>query len=253
MEISIKKSFEYIKNDPKIVKKVVIAALFSAISVAFGIFDIVSQLQKVELGAIYYLIEVIYSLFFACLMCGYYSSVINQKLIQPESNLPEWDNIKRITLRGVKLYIPIIITTLALGIIFVPMIIGAGAYLAISSMQAGGVNFVAVLLFSAIVTLYILFVSIVALAQSMAFSTNLKFKSAFDFALIKKIIFKDFKFFINYNIKVFLVSLVWYLLLILCSITIIGVLLIPVLGFIYTVIVADLSAQYIKELFAVNR
>jgi len=164
----------FLKDDKKILKLIVlyILAILNAI------------LGNGKHISFYQLLSIIPALYF----CGYMAKNTNCRMLKLDNNkLPElndWQNYITIGFAytvGILVYIiPIAIIC---GILMIPFAI-IFIFSEFSLLKA---------IFCAFIMVVSLFIYSILIAVQIAFSTNLKFKSMFDFKLLKQIIFKNGK------------------------------------------------------------
>lgn len=262
MNLDIEKSIKYVIQDASWKKKCLIGAFFS---LGFILLDLLNSINDI-FGDIKYeqikpyltheniiLLAVTGSLvLFAVIiltifLLGYDASNTNLRIVKPDSNLLNWGNFGNLFKVGLKsalglsIYIIILLAILLLTALplFVLILIAFKTslpLLIILSLLAVG----CVLLVCCIWTFYII-------AAELAFYTDLKFKSFFNFSLIKRFLIKNFLEFFIFMILAFAVNALASLINVLLLCTIVGIFAIPFIRFYSFLILNDLSAQFIRQ------
>lgn len=188
-------------------------------------------------------------LLLSCFSSGYFSKNINLRIFKPDSDLLDWDNWKDLFNVGFKASVAIglygFVGILIVSVLAFLLVVAATFFI------SAGVNKLAIYF---CVFLFVFFASLVLIAflayivaASLAFCTDLKFSSFFNFSLINKFITKNFCSFLVYLLMVFAVSVVIYIVNSLLLITIVGALLMPFTFFYQFLVQNELAAQFVRN------
>ena len=96
------------------------------------------------------------------------------------------------------------------------------------------------------------FAAIFFSAASLAFSTNLKFASYFNFPLITKFVTKNFLEFFIYVLLIFALSTMANIVNGILALTIVGIVAIPFVLFYQLLVANDLAAQFVRNTLDMN-
>jgi len=180
-------------------------------------------------------IPIIGPILYIVFMLGYIFVLVNHRIFKPEIPLAEF-NIKRIAPVGLKL--------LAFSIMF-----GSIPWILITILNTNNQDPQAII--KSLPFLIILIIVLFMLCEVAGFSymINLKFKSFFKFDVIKYILIDNFIEYFKFSIIRFLVGISFGILFIISAITIVGPILLAPMPFL---VIADLNAQFLKELYNIE-
>lgn len=172
---------------------------------------------------------------------GYYLKTFNQKIFKPNEATPAWTDWKNLFAIGVKsglagfIYISFFLLTSLISLLILIQITKSGKLVILSTI---------IFIIWEIITL--LAISIILVGGRVAFATNLKFSSYFDYDTIKKIIFDNI---LKFGIYVLLITAIGAGIAIISNIlqlTIIGFILIPFLYFYQNMVQVDIGSQFAR-------
>ena len=180
---------------------------------------------------------------------GYFAKNINLRIFKPESDLLEWNNWKDIFLVGLKSNIAYLIYFIILFfILLIPVILLFILIFILSAVGLGKISVVIGTIFGVILALILMIIFAFYLAAaSLAFCTDLKFASFFNFSLIKKFITKKFFDYFIYLLLLFAVSTLVNIVNSILMITIVGILLMPFTLFYQFLVQNELAAQFVRN------
>ena len=247
MKIDIERAFTYVKNDPQVVKKFVIGSclgIFAALIEVVKLFMPDTQGVKLtpeQTSVLFLMISVVLVLMVLGIVCslfltGYFIKNANIRIKNPDSLLPDWKAWYFVT--GLKatiavLFYIIVAVIIALGVPFLFNIL----------FHSRPVT--AILSIIVYIPLFLALIVIINLA-SISFVVDLKFESFFNFSRMKLIYKENIGQFFLYIVLTlglsFLVSLASGIL----TLTVIGIIAIPVLNFYQFLVVSDLLAQLVR-------
>ena len=181
------------------------------------------------------------------ILTGYYFKNINLRLLKPDNGLYEWKGFGDLLIVGLKSFFAILVYSVIILFVF-GICVFLGIFISIlvfkQSVVVGIISFIIFLLIFLI--LYLIFCCIYLPACSLAFCTNLKFSSYFNFSLIWKFITKKFGDYVIYLLILFAIHCMFGLISLLLLLTIIGIVLLPVVTFYSGLVLNELNAQFIR-------
>ena len=180
---------------------------------------------------------------------GYFAKNINLRIFKPESELLEWNNWKDIFLVGFKFNIAYLVYFI---IFFLILLIFHIIFFTLTSLLSpAGIAKITVLMgliLGVILSLILIIILVFYLAAAtLAFCTDLKFASFFNFSLIKKFITKKFFDYFIYLLLLFAVSTLVSIVNSILMITIVGILLMPFTLFYQFLVQNELAAQFVRN------
>lgn len=192
---------------------------------------------------------VLISLLLGVFSSGYFAKNINLRIFKPESDLLEWNNWKDIFLVGFKFNIAYLVYFI---IFFLILLIFHIIFFTLTSLLSpAGIAKITVLMgliLGVILSLILIIILVFYLAAAtLAFCTDLKFASFFNFSLIKKFITKKFFDYFIYLLLLFAVSTLVSIVNSILMITIVGILLMPFTLFYQFLVQNELAAQFIRN------
>ena len=192
---------------------------------------------------------VLISLLLGVFSSGYFAKNINLRIFKPESDLLEWNNWKDIFLVGVKVSIAIFLYSITFCLIVcLPMfILTVLTTLCMTTNLSKFAVILGVLLFILFVLLFIIVAAFYISAATLAFCTDLKFASFFNFSLIHKFITKKFFDYFIYLLLLFAVSTLVNIVNSILMLTIVGILLMPFTLFYKFLVQNELAAQFVRN------
>ena len=266
MGLDIENSIKYPTRDSDLIKKLLIGGFFCLGIVLVDFFNTLTdligdekfgQLKQYVTQTNAMSVAIIIVLFFLALVLlnifilGYDASNTNLRIFKPSSNLLNWENFGKLFKVGIKSAIGLgsylVIMGVILGLAFFP------ALLIIINYKAN--TLVLVLLGLAMFACTIIVIAmwvVYVIAAELAFFTDLKLKSFFNFSLINKFIIKNFFQFFIFIILTFAVNTLISILNMILMLTVVGIVIIPVLRFYSLLMINDLSAQFIRQTLEMN-
>lgn len=257
MELNIENAIKYMFKDKEWKKKFLIGSLFM---VGMVIMNVISELSRmlsdVKPEQIKPYMEMIPAILIVTVflfvigsilnifVTGYFAKNINLRIFKPNSNLLEWRNWGNMFFVGVKATAAILIYFLIFGLLLLlPLIVIIGLIatkekilILLVSLFTIGVIFLASIIFAFFLG-----------AASLAFNTDLKFSSYFNFKLIKKFITKNFFQFFIYIILVTAIAIAVNIINSILMLTVVGIILMPVILFYQFMVQNDLAAQFVRQ------
>jgi len=221
----------FFKDDKKNVKLIVLYIL-SIMNVA---------LNNMKDVPPYLLLLVIPLLYFY----GYNAKNNNLRILKRNDNLPELNDWKNYLLLGFKniagfvLYFLIFVIIFGIFTLLIPFALKINNFF---------MTTLAIILLIAGIFLFI----IMMLAIEIAFSINLKFRSMFNFKLLKQIIFENYKSFLQLISVSIILGIANVAISAVLAITIVGIILIPLLYLYLLLIMSDLYGQFISKSIKLN-
>ena len=174
---------------------------------------------------------------------GYLAKNNNCRILKSQSTLPELNDWRNYLLIGLKNLGGIIIYTILFfvitGIAAIPAFLAAN-------------NFAIIAISIVFMIVGIIFCILLIIAIQIAFSVNLKFKSMFDSKLLKQIMFKNYKPFMQLVSVAIVLGICNAIIMVLLALTIVGILLIPLVLVYLFLIMSDLYGQFISKSIKVN-
>lgn len=259
MGLNLEKSFKYMFQDTEWKKKFLIGGFFSIGMVLMQLGRLVNQLpdsfydekfknMPME-GAIAILILLLFvflvSSVLSCFTSGYFAKNINLRIFRPNAPLLPWDNFGNMFVVGVKasfavfIYFLILIALMTIPFLFSVLIAVSGGDKALILL---------LMIISILFAIILLFVFCFYLAAaSLAFSTDLKFSSYFNFKLIHQFIKKDFFNFFIYIIILFALNSLMGILNTILTLTIVGLVLLPFTTYYQCLVANDIAAQFVRD------
>lgn len=248
MNLNVENALTYVTKDPKWKKKCAIGAVLlflQAISPFVNQFSAaIKEMPPATLAKIapylpLLLIVALLVVFFTIFVGGYISKNTNQRIMKPDSLLPEWNNWKSLFIIGFKasfaIWVYIIIFGLALIALFA---------LLITLTHSTSVGLIIGMLI--MIPCLFIFTFILSVAN-LSFVTDLRFSSYFNFKLMANLIKNNLVEFIIYLLICFGVSSLYSIMSMLLTVTIIGVIFLPFISFYQFLITSDLAAQFIRN------
>lgn len=178
---------------------------------------------------------------------GYYLKTFNQKIFKPTEPSPDWTNWLDLFVTGFKsafasfIYMCLfLLTTIIASLILTYTIKNSGS----AALPT--------LIFIVWEIVSIIIISIILIAGRIAFATNLKFSSYFDYEFIGKILFNDF---LKFFIYALLVSAIGITISIICGIlelTIVGIIFAPFLYFYQNMVQVDIGSQFARMIYKMD-
>jgi len=220
----------FLKDDKKAIIKLIVLSVLAVLSALLGRLDL-------KQFSLYQLILIIPALY----LYGYLAKNTNCRIVKPENKLPELNDWKNYLIIGFK-------NTVGMLAYILPIII---MILNIAYNYSGVFIFLIIILPVCIVVLPPILCALLMPVQ-IAFCTNLKFKSMFDFKLIKQIIFKDIKLFAKLIAVMIILAMLFFIIGQILAISIIGIILIPFVPVYLFLIVSDLYGQFINKAIKQN-
>ncbi|MBS4759512.1 MAG: DUF4013 domain-containing protein [Clostridium sp.] len=269
MGLNIEYSIKYMFQDSQWKKKFLVGALFmlgmTVMNLVGQVSNFVSDLSAKEIktyikpymhllpeiiigSVIIFLLAMILSVFTS----GYFAKNINLRIFKPESNLLDWNNFSDMFFVGLKVTMATIIYFVAYAIM---LIFPFALFIAFSAFAGAGGKLYMILAFI-ITIVYLLAISVILCfyfgAATLAFSTDLRFASYFNFSLINKFITKNFFEFFVYMLIILAVSFLVNIINSVLMITLVGIIVMPVLYYYQFLVQNDLAAQFIRNTLEVS-
>ncbi len=177
--------------------------------------------------------------FFAIKFLGYFLTNTRNRVFKPNSNLPNWNDKGQLGI-GFKAMVANLIIGIPVNIlfcVFVSPLLAPGN----SSMAFG---------FLMAVILFLVPMIYFAIAV-LAFVTDFKIKSFFNFKAINYILKNEL--FVSYISKMAIYFILYFLAQIIAGITVIGIIAVPAIIFIFFAIISDIQAQFIRHAFKIGQ
>lgn len=249
MQFNLKQATTYIFPDKKLLQKTfVMYVLFALYFLSFVVFSINSSSSGMK-NYMEMLLSLVTVIIFSIPLCGYYAVNTNTRIIRPESKLPELDDYRNIIksgslmLGGVFVWNNLISLAFTL-ILFLPLF--AVFLIAMST------NIYLIILWVVILLLFMFLIAAIMMGACAAFYSDLRFQSFFDFEKLKLIFVKNFK----SLIKLTFLNILFFIACVLCGIvltlTIVGVLLVPLVVLYYWAVLCDLNTQFLRHIFQIE-
>lgn len=261
MNFDIEKSLTYLFKEPNWKKKALIGSLFmlglTILNILSTATNYVSKLKKEQLMQytdiiipvlIITLIIAVICLVATTLAEGYFMKSFNQKIFKPNEEIPMWTNWKALFITGIK--------SAFAGFIYMALFslstIIAALLVYHSSIKTNGATLLSALGFLGWEIITLIIISTVLMGGRIAFATNLKFSSYFDYEKIGKIIFGDFLKFIIYGLLVVAIGTAITITCNILQITIIGIVATPFLYFYQNMVQIDIGAQFARMTYKIE-
>lgn len=247
MDLNFEEAFSFVKQDKDWKMKLAIGGMLSFLCVLLFVlpFLFVKALDNFSLVMMFTLCFIV-NVFLTLGLIGYPYAVANNRINNRETILPEWSNFTALIATGVKFLVGYCLFSIPLSIAYtVAMVL----FMCMALISDEGAKVVFGILVFLIIFAIIALAFIYTLASYLmmaSFSTDLKVLSFINFKKAWELMKDNW---INYLILLLLViavSIILQFALIILSITIIGILLLPLLVFYTGLVNADLIAQFVK-------
>ncbi len=254
MQFNIKQACTYYFKDKKLIQK--ISVIYGLILLFFVPFVLcaLGDAKLISVGVLGFLLLYPLSLVFCILFTGYFAANTNQRIIMPDSDLPELNDWKKLFITGGKFLLGmlawnfIIQIAVILIIMFAAILISSA--LILKSWLIGGIfGILTGIIIAAAVIIYML--ALFAILAS--FYTDLKMESFFDFKKIKMILFENFKPLLKLIGWSMVLNILFGIGILILMVTIIGTVAIPLLYAFYFLAFCDLQAQLIRYIFKIEQ
>lgn len=262
MGLNIKSAITYMFKDKDCKKKLLTGSLFmigvTLINILSSVVRIIGDLIKDEHLKPYlhllpqFLIIGLVVLAAGCVLniftSGYFAKNINLRIFKPDAELLPWNDWGNMFWTGLKSTIATCIYIVVFLLISIPPFI---FIVAVFCNNWDGILFFLTLTILSII--FFVFFAIVFAAASLAFSTDLKFLSFFNFSLIKKFITKNFFEFFIYLVLLYVLQIMVNIVNLILTLTIAGIICIPFALFYQYLAMNDLAAQFIRNTLDMNK
>ena len=264
MGLDLEKSFKYMFKDPDWKRKFLIGGFFSIGLVLTNLGQVVNHIPNSYYESVFKQMPMEQILGAFLLLCflfltmsvlsvftsGYFAKNINLRIFRPDAELLPWENFGNMFSVGIKASFAIFIYVL-----FLLLLIAIPLLLVAIIAMSGNKVFAAILMLVCIVSvLTMLFVFTIYLAAAtLAFSTDLKFSSYFNFKLIHTFIKKDFFNFFIYLVILFALNSLIGILNLVLTLTVIGILALPFTMFYQYLVTNDIQAQFVRETLEIDK
>lgn len=264
MGLDLEKSFKYMFNDPDWKKKFLIGGLFSIGLVLANLGQLANHIPDSVYESFFKQMpveQVFGVLILLCLMflvmsvlgvftSGYFAKNINLRIFRPDAELLPWNNFGNMFAVGIKSSFAIFIYALfLLVLIAIPFLVAA-----IIAMSGNKAFAAFLMLVSIVYVLIIFFVFVIYLAAgTLAFCTDLKFSSYFNFKLVHTFIKKDFLNYFIYLIILFALNSLIGILNTVLTLTIVGIIVLPFTTYYQYLVAGDIAAQFVRETLEIDK
>lgn len=264
MGLDLEKSFKYMFKDPDWKKKFLIGGLFSIGLVLTNLGQLANNIPDSYYESVFKQMPTEQVLGVLILLClafllmsvlsvftsGYFAKNINLRIFRPDAELLPWNNFGNMFAVGVKASFAIFIYILfLLLLIVIPFVVAA-----IIAMTGNKAFAAFIMLISIVYVLAMCFVFIIYLAAgTLAFSTDLKFSSYFNFKLIHTFIKKDFLNFFIYLVILFALNSLIGILNTVLALTIVGIIALPFTTYYQYLVANDIQAQFVRETLEIDK
>ena len=264
MGLDLEKSFKYMFKDTDWKKKFLIGGFFSIGLVLTNLGQVVNHIPNSYYESVFKQMTMEQMLGAFLLLCflfltmsvlsvftsGYFAKNINLRIFRPDAELLPWENFGNMFSVGIKASVAIFIYILALVLIMaVPVLL-----IILTAASDNTSLSILLILFMALCFLILLFVFTIYLAAAtLAFSTDLKFSSFFNFKLIHTFIKKDFFNFFIYLVILFALNSLIGILNMVLTLTVIGILALPFTMFYQYLVANDIAAQFVRETLEIDK
>ncbi|MBR2069293.1 MAG: DUF4013 domain-containing protein [Candidatus Gastranaerophilales bacterium] len=245
MKYNFKQALTYMFEDKKRISKFAIAYLVVCIPLVMNILSSVfksfvknaNPLGYIEprvalIFAVLLMLGLIVSLLCNFLYLGYYFSNANLRIMLPDEKLLGWHNKKKLFSVGFKGFIGSCVYMLPI------------ALLSVLAVKIKSIALFLILFFLAIFVIY---------AVTLAFITDLKFSSFFNFKKYKLILVDNFVNYLKFILISIGITIPYIIAVVLCAITIVGVVFLPFLYFYIQMVFNDIQAQFIRHILNMNK
>ena len=264
MGLDLEKSFKYMFKDTDWKKKFLIGGFFSIGLVISHLGNLANRIPDSYYESVFKQMSMEQMLGAFLLLCflfltmsvlsvftsGYFAKNINLRIFRPDAVLLPWENFGNMFSVGIKASFAIFIYVLfLLLLIAIPFLLGA-----IIAMSGNKVFAAILMLVGVVYVLIMFFVFLIYLAAAtLAFSTDLKFSSYFNFKLIHTFIKKDFFNFFIYLVILFALNSLIGILNLVLTLTVIGILALPFTMFYQFLVTNDIQAQFVRETLEIDK
>lgn len=267
MGLDIENSIKYVIQDTNWKKKCLIGAFFALGFVIFDLLNLFNNLigdikleqLKPYLAQEYILpiAAIVLLLFLAgtilsIFLSGYDACNTNLRIVKPSSALLNWDNFQNLFKVGFKSIVGISVYILTLGLILILTALPALIIVLIAFKLSPILLVISCLVVLAYVIAVCFIWFLYLIAAELAFYTDLKFKSFFNFPLINRFLRKNFLEFFIFVILSFAVNTLICIINTILICTVVGIIAIPFTRFYSFLILNDLSAQFIRQSLEIN-
>ena len=262
MGLNIESAIKYMFKDKDCKKKLLIGSLFmigmAVLNVMSKVAELIGDMKEEQLKAYMHLLPqflIIGSVIFIgasilnIFSSGYFAKNINLRIFKPDAELLEWTDWGNMFLVGIKstiavcIYIAVFLLILMIPVFFI--VLSAAVF-------NKGAVILCIIVFILLCLILSVFAAIFFSAASLAFCTNLKFASYFNFPLITKFVTKNFLEFFIYVLLIFALSTMANIVNGILALTIVGIVAIPFVLFYQLLVANDLAAQFVRNTLDMN-
>lgn len=242
--ISIKKAFKSIFNQPHFLKKLIIGGVFSLLATflvnLYAFLYIPTVMKSVGLAILIFtvgILGVLVHFLVTCLIMGYNIKFVHNVIHDKEEILPCWSNFKDLFITGVK--------WLGISIIyFIAVIVVSVVLTAICMIPCSYFPFLSFLFL--IPTAFIVIASATLPLLETMFAHDFEINDAFNLVRAKNLIVANFWQYLMLLVITFGIYLLAVIPYAISALTVVGIILVPFLAFIVKLIVRNLFAQFYK-------
>ena len=239
MDYDVKGALTYFFKDKHLILKTVIAYIIVGICSIMNV--MAKRAPSPEIG----LVILVITFLFDIPIRGYIVNVAHQRIIKPKNELPDWSNFFKYLKDG------FIIELMSLIYIVIPATITIKMLMPVLIIRIADTR---VNLIVFILAIILLLISVLLMfAAYLSYACDLKFKSIFNFKAFKFLMIKNKKEFSNYISLIILAMICCGTLSLVLTITIVGILLIPILVFYVQLYCADIQAQFLRHIFKIGK
>lgn len=239
---NFEKAFTFLKTDPNWVKKFIIGSLILLIPTAINsLMQLVPDNNEQLLVKLLPVLIPAFILFllFTFLVSGYYFKVINTKIEHNSDILPEWKNIGQLYLIAFKVVAASSLFLLPMFLLIILLLVVMMALKVINPLLM-------ILPFLAIIAVFMVFIVFLSL-MNMSFACDLKFSSYFNLKRAGQLLKNNTLNYVLYIIFCFALSSLLKIAAIILTLSVVGIVAVPFLSFYSYLVIAEFSAQFIKN------
>ena len=259
MNLDIGKAFIYPFQDRDWLKKCLIGSLFTLGCLFWQVAGYLANLPSEEdidtfaqsyptmslfLIAAFFIISIIAFISWF-IIDGYHAKNTNLRIFKPNAPLLEWKNWGNILFTGYK----------SLGVLFLYSIVlftiipGIGYCIFIVMLHEYTISNIVFIIFMVFVSMVL---CITFYGGTLAFKTDLRLYTYFNFILIYKIIMKNFLNFFLYCLIILALGIFLTFISVILLLTIVGIVFIPFVNFYMYLVYAELTAQFLRNTLELN-
>lgn len=240
--LDIEKAFKFPANDPKLGSKFLIGGFISLILLICN--TALSFLPEDNKALIIKFLPLVLVAFFllivsSVILGGYFYEVLNKRMREESDILPDWKNIFKLTLNGIKAFLGAILLFIPFGIFIL--------FLCLSAFAVKSISFVLIIPFISLIMLTVIVYVLISALMNISFGYDLKILSFFNFKRGLALLKNNTGQFLLYAVFISAIVSLLKIIAFCLNLTVIGFLAVPFLIFYTMLIIADFGAQFARN------